>query len=956
MDREQAKQKIAELVKKYEAVKNSGQDKKFTEEDTKKGFIEPLFRVLGWDIEDKNQVSTEEYIKSSGRVDYGFYINGRTKFYLEAKPFKANINDEDFSKQAIRYSWNKGITYAVLTNFETIKLFNAQAESKLLIDKLIFEIPCSEFEERFDELYLLSKEAFGNNSLDAYAEKHAKKFTKVTVNEKLFKDLKTIRENLTESFKSWNDKLQKPENAILLDEGVQKVIDRLVFIRVIEDKGLESPILIPLVREWENTGRKTSLYQLLVQNFGRLNDTYNSNVFAPHDSDNWEEHQDAVKNAIKLLQKSDSIHEYDFKYIPADILGGVYESYLGYIAQRGDIKTAEKKESRTKRKEHGIYYTPKFIVDYVLEQTLGKVLKKVNSIDELKKIKILDPACGSGSFLIKALDMIHDKYKDFNRGDPYVKIQILTENIYGVDLDPQAIELARLNLLINTVSEHVKLPNLGNNLKVGNSLLSGTDEELEKYFGKNFRDKNPFRWQERFPEVFKQGGFDVIIGNPPYIKESVNKSAFEGLHDSPYYQGKMDLWTMFACISIDLLKNNGLIGFIAPSSWVSNAGASIMRNKILTDGELKTFIDFGDYKVFEQAGIQTMVYVFEKKKPEPKYELNYLRINDKNILEEKLISEIFGNKIKIEINPTELKNKFLVFSENDEDALLKKIKSKSNYVINEKDVGNGIDVLQDFVTQNHLADLSDKTIKKGDGIFVVSDEEVKEISPTKNEISYLRPYYTTAEINRYLSNEDTNYKIIYADTYFREHIEEFPNFKKHLDKFSKILTSAYAPYGLHRARDEKFFNGDCIFSIRKTKRPAFSYVSFPCYVTRAFMILRLNKINPKYALGLFNSKLIYFWFRNKGKVQGDQLQIDKEPLLDAPLFIAEEERQKQIILLVDQIIFLNKKWHDTPEHSDQWESLKSEIEKTDQKIDQLVYKLYGLTDEEIKIVEDSNKK
>lgn len=294
---------------------------------------------------------------------------------------------------------------------------------------------------------------------------------------------------------------------------------------------------------------------------------------------------------------------------------------------------------------------------------------------------------------------------------------------------------------------------------------------------------------------------------------------------------------------------------------------------------------------------------------------------------------------------------FLVFNEGAQDVVLKKIKSKSNYLINKKDIGNGIDVLQDFVTQKHLSDLSDKTIKKGDGIFVLSDDEIKKIAPTKKEEAYLRPYYTTEEINRYRSIQKTKHRIIYANNYFREHIEEFPNLKKHLDRFSKILTSAYAPYGLHRAREERFFLGDSIFSIRKTANPAFSYVPFPCYVTRAFIILKLNKINPKYVLGLLNSNVFFFWLKNKGKLQGNQLQIDKEPLLDLPIYVAEEALQKKIISEVDEIIILNEKLWDTTENSDQWQNIKYEIEKTEKLIDQKVYELYGLTEEEIKIVE-----
>ncbi|MBI2097448.1 MAG: N-6 DNA methylase [Candidatus Vogelbacteria bacterium] len=965
MDETEIKGQIKSLVDKYEFAKSTTGLRNYSEEDTTNGFILPLFHILGWDTFDKKEVSAQEHIKGSGRPDYTFKINGITQFYLEAKKFSADLDDPKFAFQVINYSWNKGITYAILTDFESIKVFNAQRIDKFdLMDKLVFEISYTKYIEEFATLYLLSRQSFENKKLDSFAERYGKREKMVSVAsviKKLNEDIQWCRERLTKSFEICNDKKNIPKD--LLDEGVQKLLDRLIFLRVAEDRDVEPNILKNLLRESETT-KDYKPFQAMVSTFRELDKTYNSNLFSHHPFEEWEEWDGALKQVIDKLYGSKGYYEYNFKEMPADVLGSVYESYLGYKLSTAKSKNRKlfdegreitiNKDAK-KRKEQGIYYTPIFIVDYIVRNALKPVLDKCVSIHDLKKIKVLDPACGSGSFLIKVLEAIAEKYKEFGTDNEMIKRQIILENIYGVDLDMQAVEIARLNLLINSLDSKAALPMLDKNIKNGNSLIFGTDEELEKRFGKNWRDKKPFNWQEEFPEVFAQGGFDVIIGNPPYIKEDVNKNAFDGLHDSLYYQGKMDIWTMFACVSIDLLKDSGIMSFIAPNNWVSNAGASIFRDKILKDGELKTLIDFGDYKVFEQAGIQTMIYIFEKKKPDTKYLVEYLRIDDKNIPESKLTIDISSDKQKIEIKPQELRGHFLVFNESGKNTLLKKIKSKSNYIINDKDIGNGIDVLQDFVSQKHLSDLSDRAIKKGDGVFVLSDDEIKIISPTKLETHYLRPYYTTMEINRYSSTQKTNYKIIYADNYFREHIEEFPNLKKHLDKFSKILTSAYAPYGLHRAREERFFEGDSVFSIRKTKKPAFSYVDFPCYVTRAFIVLKLNKIDSKYAIGLLNSSLMYFWLKNKGKLQGDQLQIDKEPLLEVPICVGDGKEQKLVIDLVDKMIKLHKKLAETEKDSNAWHKLKEEIELTDKKIDAAVYKLYGLTEEEIKIVENSSK-
>lgn len=963
MNKNLAKEGVSELVEKYKYVISLKKEKTYSEEDTINGFILPLFNILGWNTRDKDEVSSQEHIPGSGRPDYNLKINGISQFYLEAKKLSADLDEEKYAFQVINYSWNKGVTYAVLTDFESIKVFNAQRiEKSDLMDKLVFEIPYDRYIEDFEILWLLSKDAFKEKSLDKYAEKHGKKEKPISVAnviKRLNADLQWCRERLTESFSGCNAEKKIPRE--LIDEGVQKLLDRLIFLRVAEDRGVEPNILKNLLREVKSSKDSHAPFQVLVSKFRELDKLYNSNLFSEHYFEEWEMWDGALEEVINKLYGKQGYYEYNFKEMPADVLGSVYESYLSYklsatkiinqtlFNQNGE-KILVHKDAK-KRKEQGIFYTPLFIVDYIVRSTLKPILDKCHNLDDLRKIKVLDPACGSGSFLIKTLEIIAEKYQEFGVEPEFAKKRIVLENIYGVDLDYQAVEIARLNLLINSLNSRELLPKLDKNIKNGNSLISGTVKELKSRFGKSWRDKKSFIWEEEFPEVFRQGGFDVIVGNPPYIKEDINKSAFEGLHDSLYYQGKMDLWTMFACISIDLLKDNGIVGFIAPSSWVSNAGASIMRNKIISEGELKTFIDFGDYKVFEQAGIQTMIYVFEKRIPSQKYYVEYLKIEDKDIDEGKLILNIFGEKKKIGIEPDELKDKYLVFNENEKDLLLRKIKSLSNYQINEKDIGNGIDVLQDFVTDKHLKSLPIKEVKKGEGIFVLSNEEVERIAPTEQEKNYLKPYYTTVEINRYLSNKHSNYKIIYADKYFREHIQEFPNLKKHLDKFSKILTSAYAPYGLHRPREEKFFISGHIFSIRKTKRPAFSFVDFPAYVTRPFMILDIGKINPNYVLGLLNSKLIYFWLKNKGKLQGDQLQIDKEPLLELPILISDKGEQRKIMDLVEKMISLNKELQIISFKSDLKDKIKSEIEKVDEKIDQEVYKIYGLTEVEINIIE-----
>jgi len=617
IDKKKLKENIKRLIEKYELSKKSFSISKYSEEETKKDFILPLFASLGWDVTNKNEVTAEES-QSSGRVDYGFYLEGRIKFYLEAKSLKADLHREEYANQAIRYSWNKGVTWAVLTDFESIKVFNVQDISKKLGDKLFFEIPYSQYFERLDQLWLLSKDAFKDNLLDIEAEKYGKKLQKISVGTLLYKDLNTCRDILTHDLSAWNDNVSKD----LLDEGVQKILDRLIFIRVAEDREVEPPTLIPLIREWESRKdrNKIPLYKSMVAKFRELNEIYNSNLFSEHPFEEWEDHSDATKRVVDILYGKKGYYEYDFKVIPADVLGSVYENYLGYRLSKSRKGMTLDIDAR-KRKEQGIYYTPDFIVDYIVKNSLKPVLDKCKNINDLKKIKVLDPACGSGSFLIKALEVIYDKYREFgNPGGVYTKLTILLDNIFGVDLDSQAVEIARLNLLINTLDNRMRLPPLDKNIKNGNSLISGSDEESKKYFGKNYRDKKPFNWQEEFPDVFKQGGFGAIVGNPPYIQLSMDAKQDNDLKKYllDKYQssmGRLNTFGFFIRLGIDLLKENGILGFIIPNTLLTQDYYRQLRETILNYCIISNIVTFQDLP-FKDAVVENIIIIVQKTKSE----------------------------------------------------------------------------------------------------------------------------------------------------------------------------------------------------------------------------------------------------------------------------------------------------------------------------------------------------
>ncbi|NPV02933.1 MAG: hypothetical protein HPY53_16285 [Brevinematales bacterium] len=270
--------------------------------------------------------------------------------------------------------------------------------------------------------------------------------------------------------------------------------------------------------------------------------------------------------------------------------------------------------------------------------------------------------------------------------------------------------------------------------------------------------------------------------------------------------------------------------------------------------------------------------------------------------------------------------------------------------LDDKIVSTGIDVHQDFVNEKHLGILKDLKIQKGSGIFILSDVEKINLNLQENENSVIRPYYTTEQLQRYYANPNNSYWIIYTDINIRKSINEYPNIKKHLYKYKKVITSDFAPYGLHRARDQVFFEGEKIISLRKTLKPAFTYSDFPCYVSQTYFVIQPKDIDYKYLSGILNSKLVYFWLYYKGKKQGEQLQIDKEPLLDIPLIKIESSQKEALIKLVEQMLSAQKELHHakTGKDKDYYERRCREL---DSQIDRLVYELYGLTEEEIRIVE-----
>lgn len=693
-------------------------------------------------------------------------------------------------------------------------------------------------------------------------------------------------------------------------------------------------------------------------------------------------------------------------------------------------------------KDKGAFYTPKEIVEYMCRESIIAYLLNgipershelirnfVETLDadtlndeqrkylakKLVDVKICDPAIGSGAFPMGIVNILSKIYLALGlvRDRSKMKRHIMEQNIYGVDIEKGAVDIARLRFWLAMVvdaTEPEPLPNLHFKIMQGNSLLesyNGKDlsrltkvnigepgslglqnddaelliSSLANYYSESDHGERAkifndiinnvrrqifeltqsedfmkdvddlsandkfFLWHTWFADVFANGGFDIIIGNPPYLKEGrANKAIFEAVKDSPYYQGKMDIWYMFACLGIDMLKSDGNLCFIATNNWVASSGAKKLRQKINTDAQIIQLCDFKDYMIFKTASIQTMILQFKKNKAVQSYQFDL-----RNLLGSELADVVqLLNKehspttqyLEPTYNRLEMRNKFITFS--DSEALFKKIRQRSDAIFLEnKEIAQGIVFPQDFLNKKGQQILGHH--KVGDGIFGLTNQELSNLNLPENEMVLIKPYYTTEQVKRYFTLTGANTQwLIYTDSTYKDEssMDSFPVLKAHLDQFRPIFTSDNKPYGLHRARDPRFFSGSKIICQRKcAELPIFSYSDGECYLTQTFNIIKTNRVNLRYLTGLLNSKLIAFWLRNRGKMQGLNYQLDKEPLQQIPIPVPEIEVQTRIGHLVDEIIVRKS----TNENAS--------IQDVENQIDNIVYHLYDLTYDEVLIVD-----
>ena len=436
-------------------------------------------------------------------------------------------------------------------------------------------------------------------------------------------------------------------------------------------------------------------------------------------------------------------------------------------------------------------------------------------------------------------------------------------------------------------------------------------------------------------------GFDIVIGNPPYIKERTNRSAFDGFRDTNYYMGKMDLWYGFACFGIDYLTEGGVLCFIAQNNWTTSGGAKLMRNKVTSDSQIVQMIDFNEYMVFgESASIQTMIMLFKKNNSIDNYPIVLKRLNPgavKDDFLDLLYRKPNGNFTSLTpiLNRRHFLNKYLTFSPYDE--LLNKIQLNKGHLMS-TELSQGVIFPQDFLNKKAVIKLGRYHV--GDAVFAFSTQQLRDLNLPENEKAIIRPYFTSSQIGRYYVSKSNDYWMIYTDSKYKDphSLDSYPILKKHLDKFQSIITSSFKPYGIHRARKEKFFIGEKIISLRKCEHPCFAYSDNDCFFTQTYNSIKTDRWDMLFLTGLFNSSLIEFWLKHKGKRQGENFQVDTSELVGIPIISPSDDAVKRISSLVKEINRILE------------QDKTADITDLERQIDVIIFHLYGLSYNEVLLI------
>ena len=955
------------------------------EEQFQEGFLRELFvKVLGYTLNpspDYNLITEKKNETNTKKADGAIQKDGKVIGVIELKDHKTT----DLSKvepQAFNYkSQHPEAHYVVISNFEKLRLYIDNAVEYR--EWNLFHLT----EEDFRELYLcLAWKQVERGSALQIKEESVSSEDQIT--KALYKDYSQFKRVLFADISKQNPTPEGKDDKewqLLLFKKTQKLLDRLLFIFFAEDCGLLPPnSMVQIIDQWESLKEMDEyrpFYDRVKKYFGYMNTgyqgkkyeifAYNGGLFKP------DEILDNIKISDDLLvAHTRKLSEYDFESdVDVNILGHIFENSLSEIEEVTQQINNGTTPQTSKRKQDGVFYTPQYITKYIVENTVGRLCaekkKQLNIVEDeyfsdqrrqlqtkkrlldqlhqyrdwLLQITILDPACGSGAFLNAALQWLMAEHKLIDEMEAKVagstivfqdvENSILEHNLYGVDINEESVEIAQLALWLRTAKPHRKLNSLNENIKCGNSLISDPAIAGEK----------AFNWQEQFPKVFEKGGFDVVIGNPPYIPTeritSADKSYYEEVFQSAY--GRINVYPLFYERGLKLLKNNGLLGYITPYTLMKNQYYIEARRYILDNCTILCLADFSGFPVFEDATVDSIILILQKqhyKKAVPYFFINHIKdfANGLYSIHEALLSDI-------------LQHSDLSFSNIVSSFDFKKVS------VGCVKLGEIVNFKQGIITGNNKKFL------------------------TKQEGDKTKKVITGSDFNRYALTWHNDY-VIYDEKEL--HRPRVPGIFEVEQKLLLRQTGAYpicmidtnSYYTLDTVHNgtliDKRFNLKYIMCLVNSTLHRYLYESSVNESGKVFAQVKIIYIDPlpikvvdeaiqqpfvtlaETMLSL-NQQLLEkrtrFLRRLSENFDGIKITTALQTFeqLDFKGFVAELKKQKIKLTLVQQ-----DEWEDYfNQYRQACHELSEQINATDNEIDKRVFDLYGLTPEEREIVKNS---
>jgi type I restriction-modification system DNA methylase subunit len=999
-----APRQISDLVDRFAEHADAYRSGAYNETQVRREFVDPMFKALGWDMDNLSgyaeaykDVIHEDAIKIGGATkapDYCFRIGGTRKFFLEAKKPSVDIkSDAHPAFQLRRYAWSAKLPLSILTDFEEFAVYDCRIEptlkDKASVARVLY-LGCREYADRWDDIAkVFSREAILKGSFDKFAESNKAKRGTAQVDDAFLYEIEKWRADLARNLATRNPQLTQRD----LNFSVQRTIDRIVFLRICEDRRIEVYGRLQALLNGEHT------YDRMRELFRLADERYNSGLFhfqkeknriePPDDlTPGLEIDDDVLKKIIKRLYYPYS--PYEFSVLPADILGQVYEQFLGKVIRLTEGHQAKVEDKPEVKKAGGVYYTPTYIVDYIVKNTVGKLLEK-KARKQAAKLRILDPACGSGSFLIGAYQYLLDWHRDWYVAHDPKKLagkaapvlyqasggewklttgerkRILLQNIFGVDIDAQAVETTKLSLLLKVLegeSEqslatqlrffHTRaLPDLGSNIKCGNSLI-GPDfyEQSELLFldeDERYRI-NVFDWsgKDGFPEIMKAGGFDAVIGNPPYL--NIDDTWGRGDPRQRYikrtyadvYNDKTDILFYFLRKAVQISKRE--VAFIVSRAFLEAYKADKLRGWLASHAEVCEIIDFRNHYVFKRVGITTCIVHLAKGKKNPNATIHRLHGNYSNGVHP--LSELGNRNIfeLISVPQSQFGSAPWTFAAADVEVLNQKIDSKGDPLRRILQVGQGMQTGRNDV----FGELDPKLASKwrlGRGNYFLrarnSDIWRYEVRESGEMLLYLEDFQAFDDLPPVV----------------RDHLKEHQKELKERAAYQRQDCEWWKytwPLHKERAHRHKLL---CPYLATHNRFALDTEQKYLGLTDTTILYDADQQEDLKYVMALLNSALLTFRFRSIGKLKSGGIleyfwnSVSKLPIRRITFSNeADKDRHDRIVSLVERMLGLHKQLAAAnTEHAKN--TIQRQIDETDAQIDRLVYELYGLSDDEIKIVE-----